>query len=52
MNHRLTELGFAIDTFDQIDLVDDIDQYSVKLIFVSKENHVVSVAEKPDKYHA
>ena len=27
-------------------------QYSVKLIFVSKENHVVSVAEKPDKYHA
>ena len=27
-------------------------QFSVKLIFVSKENHVVSLAEKPDKYHA
>ena len=27
-------------------------QFTVKLIFVSKDNQVVTVAEKPDKYHS
>ena len=27
-------------------------QYSVKLVFVSRENHVVSVAEKPNVFHS
>ena len=26
-------------------------EYSVKLVFVSRDNHVVSASEKPDVYH-